>query len=833
MLFTAKIRRWRIPTIRFLFCLIFSAIILSVFIPVTASADGGSWIGEEEKEDLYGNDDNMTTLTDPEEEEEPGAIMSMFLSLLNDFNAGVQKAFDSIGLSFSVIVQGRINGNGVEDGNGIRIAPYTFELADGNPYGIVSMAVYNVIRSVMFIFMACVIMFRFTHALWISNTSRAVSAVKESIGGMALGFLFLLTMPYLLDMAIYIKDVILFAILEMGTDTLGLASVNPTKTFAKIVEDNPTLVNELMYIGSFVLVIYFALQYVGVALNFVVHVIAFPFVCIMMQFDKKALGTWGKNILGYLMIPITDTCLLFIPAVFGLIGDSAAVAIVQFIVCTMLLPARSALRSALGIQPSSASELSGIATMLGVGRLAGALTGNTVGAVAKGISGLKEAGESSKKADMYSDFANAENGIAPEMRGASAFKLDMEDGYKNAKAGGMDDFGAFTAGVGHATAQRVKSGLGGMAHAGKTVQNAMQGTLGNYQSSVMNDRKIASVTAADGMATDTVMNNNDIGSDMQSMATGISGTGAGAVELGNMDLRQRVLNKYANKDNLESPEFSNLSASRKAELYRERAKAQRHKAISSMVGNLAGAGAGAVAGLGMSAFLSPASSAMLTAEMMNLGGAAGSVTGSALGGLTYSAAYGVRTAGSMAAHRNDGLNIMSGAVHGADVEMGIPPTYSGTVDIEAPAVYGSGEVSAAARRVYGTARSETDAYNQAFYKANAVNMAQATMNTFRWEKGSQAYDSLHSVYRTHPDSYSTFRDEASRVLSSNLAENISNLAVSGGDVAKDNDAISQKVQEFQNNVLNPRDTEGKQISLSANHPLSRESLAAKGFFFDD
>lgn len=535
---------------------------------VVSSASGG-WVDDGSKDSLYGEDKKAKDISKDVDEKEPGTVMSLFLEFLGDFNDSIQKLFDTIGLNFQTITMGRIGGRGILM-EGTRIAPYTFEMASGNPYGIVAMAVYGTLRTIVYVLMACVLLAKFAAAMYSSNPSRAMSAVKENLSSMVFGFAGLALMPWFLDMGIYIRDVSLNAVASSAKDLLGLGSINPTTMFKDIVAKKATFMNECMYIGSFVLMIYYAASYVGIALNMVVNVIAFPFICLNMQFDRQAMGMWVRSVLGDLLVPIADCCLLLIPAVFGMIGDTFAV--VQFLVCCSIVPARMTLRKLLGSQGNPGMELAGFATMLGAARLGSAAMKNTAGAFKSGMDGMKDSKESRKKGDMYSDLARAEKGIAPEPmtkpaiggRARSAYsygKSSFAHGIgsaRQARKGGNSRFGAFKVGIG-AAASDLSKGMGLADIPGKA--KAMFGGRLDAQS---RQPQGASADAED-----------------------FSGGGDAA--------RQAVLEKYANKDNFEDAEFKGLSNEKKAELYRQRAKSQKRRAVGNMMGQMAGAAPSGIA----------------------------------------------------------------------------------------------------------------------------------------------------------------------------------------------------------------------------------------------
>ncbi len=762
---------------------------------IVSSASGG-WVDDGSKDSLYGEDKKAKDISKDVDEEEPGTVMSLFLEFLGDFNDSIQKLFDTIGLNFQTITMGRIGGRGILM-EGTRIAPYTFEMASGNPYGIVAMAVYGTLRTIVYVLMACVLHAKFAAAMYSSNPSRAMSAVKENLSGMVFGFAGLALMPWFLDMAIYIRDVSLNAVASSAKDLLGLGSINPTTMFKDIVAKKATFMNECMYIGSFVLMIYYAASYVGIALNMVVNVIAFPFICLNMQFDRQAMGMWARSVLGDLLVSIADCCLLLIPAVFGMIGDTFAVAVVQFLVCCSIVPARMTLRKLLGSQGNPGMELAGFATMLGAARLGSAAMKNTAGAFKSGMDGMKDSKESREKGDMYSDLARAEKGIAPEPmakpaigdRARSAYsygKSSLAHGIgsaRQARKGGNSRFGAFKVGIG-AAASDLSKGMGLADIPGKT-----KAMFGGRLDAQPRQPQEASADAED-----------------------FSGGGDAA--------RQAVLEKYANKDNFEDAEFKGLSNEKKAELYRQCAKSQKRRAVGKMMGQMAGAASGGIGGMAASAFLGPAASMHVMAGAMNAGGSIGGMAGSAFDAW---------------ANRNMKYAAPGGGLAGPDM----PP--------EAASVPGQGTYGLAGAAPSGIAWEDKPNYRagvigdktgyyREFLSKNGAAMVSQVRRSYDISSGTAANGALRNIYRQSPGiTYRDFRNEASEALQALYVNDVVNHPdfISGTDRYADMSIVKRSAQSLTNTVVNPKNGDGSQAWLEPGAVLSRENLARNGFAFHE
>lgn len=88
---------------------------------------------------------------------------------------------------------------------------YSFEMSVGNSYGIIGAIVYAVIRSIAFIFIALNVASAFAKSAW-RNSAVSRNEVKSSLGDNLITIMLLVLMPYIFDLAIYVRDLILNAI---------------------------------------------------------------------------------------------------------------------------------------------------------------------------------------------------------------------------------------------------------------------------------------------------------------------------------------------------------------------------------------------------------------------------------------------------------------------------------------------------------------------------------------------------------------------------------------------------------------------------------------------
>lgn len=365
----------------------------------------GSWTENADKS-IYGKDSEVQhSEYTPREEllaemaEKPGFIEEMLIGLVVAITNGLYLVMDAIGISIDNVVYGRVGGH---TRNGIAL--FRFELHKGNPYGVVGSVIYNIIAGIAIIFIVVSIFAKFSRAMYYSGSGNKWSEFKSSIGISILSLALISLMPYFLDIGLYLADIILHTVSNDGSVQLfgttgGFDIVASFKESAKL-----SIVDSLIYLSTVILSLYFAAIYVGYALTMVVLFICFPIVCVGMGFDKKLISEWAKQVFSILIIPIMDCILLMIPVYFSLLPNAGSMSVIKIFVCAMIVPARNIIRQLLGLR-STGMELTGVATMMGAMRLAGAAGG----AISKARGGRKAALEDENMANFYSELAMNEN----------------------------------------------------------------------------------------------------------------------------------------------------------------------------------------------------------------------------------------------------------------------------------------------------------------------------------------------------------------------------------------------------------------------------------------
>ncbi len=364
-----------------------------------------------------------------------GGLLSGLIVLLAN---SIYVIMGNMGMTLDAIIYGRVfNASYMTEG----VAMYTYDTTNGNIYGIVSMVIFSVLSSIVFMAALVRLMTAITGFIYTNGGPQKRDELKEQVTKFIIAMLSIALAPALLDLAIYVRDLCLYQVGLLGNSLINdmimggygdtfssidmdgknaaavfFATDSPhsiTNQFRMIATDGNFL-NALMYLGSLALTIYFAFTYIGAALSMVALVGFLPVAIVYDNFEKGMLGSWLKSMFGILMIPIIDSTLLLVPIMIGGISVNIVandvvpvMPFIQFIACATIIPARSYVRQLLGIRGSSSMEMAGLTSA--------AIGARAVAGMIKNTSSMYQKNKESKaesKADAESALSNQDKAAA-------------------------------------------------------------------------------------------------------------------------------------------------------------------------------------------------------------------------------------------------------------------------------------------------------------------------------------------------------------------------------------------------------------------------------------
>ena len=234
---------------------------------------GSPWL-ENADDSIYSN--SVDTMEDEQEIEpdDPGSVEKYLSEFIrNAASSLIALLEENLGAGFDRIIYGRV-GSGRP--NSVNI--YGFELRSGNPYGVTASVCYGLIRSMAFVFLGISFVFLLAKSAWTGQTAQSREQIKSGFYTTAMKFSMLTLMPYLFDVALYVRDVALFGIKEMTSQMItGGATLSLSNAFLVNAERTGRFIDSLMYLGTVLLTLYFAFVYVATAIDLLICFVAFAF----------------------------------------------------------------------------------------------------------------------------------------------------------------------------------------------------------------------------------------------------------------------------------------------------------------------------------------------------------------------------------------------------------------------------------------------------------------------------------------------------------------------------------------------------------------------------
>lgn len=358
------------------------------------------WLSGSQDNSIYGNIIDAGEEDQDISAEKPGRVEKYIAELFRNIGSALISVLqDNIGASIDTIVYGRVG-----SGQPNKVNIYAFELRKGNPYGVTASVCYALLRSMMFIFLGIYFVFQLAKAAWSGQTAKSRDEIKSIIPTLMVKFSALILMPHLLDVALYVRDVLLYGIKEVtGQMITGGATLSLSKAFLLNAERSGTVVDAVMYLGTVVLTIYFVFLYVAVAIDMLVCFVSFPFICVLHSKKKDLVGSWIMTVFSNLMTPVIDAVLLLIPLLTSLMLSDVVkgVSIIQLVMCMLIVPARVRFKALLGIQ---SNERNGFLGAMAVMTLARALAGR----IKQGAGKIADAVSDAKKSSMHGELAEVD-----------------------------------------------------------------------------------------------------------------------------------------------------------------------------------------------------------------------------------------------------------------------------------------------------------------------------------------------------------------------------------------------------------------------------------------
>lgn len=328
---------------------------------------------------------------------DPGIVEKYFAELIrNTASSLISLLEEKMNAGIDRVIYGRV-GSGKP--NSVNI--YAFELRSGNPYGVTASICYALIRSMVFVMLGVSFVFLLAESAWSGQTAQSRERIKSKFYSTAMKFSFLTLMPYLFDVVLYVRDVILYGLKTVnGQLVAGGGQLSLANAFLLNAERTGRFVDALMYLGTVGLTLFFAVIYIAVAIDLMICFISFPILCLLHSQKRNLLESWMMTVLSDILTPVLDAILLLIPLLTSvMLADVIkGVAIIQLIMCMLIIPSRNRIKALLGIQSNERGGILGAMAMLTMGR---AIAGKAKGAFQR----LSDIRSDMEKSRMHKELA--------------------------------------------------------------------------------------------------------------------------------------------------------------------------------------------------------------------------------------------------------------------------------------------------------------------------------------------------------------------------------------------------------------------------------------------
>lgn len=331
-------------------------------------------------ETIYSDDIDAGETPQQIEPKDPGLVEKYASELIRNATSSLISLLEGkMGAGIDRIIYGRV-GSGKP--NSVNI--YAFELRSGNPYGVTASVCYALLRSIIFVLLGIYFVFIVAKSAWTGHTAQNREQIKSNLYLIAVKFIYLALMPYLFDVVLYVRDVVLHGLKSVtGMMLADGAKLSLSNAFLLNAEFTGRFIDAMMYLGTVGLTLYFAVIYIAIAIDMLVCFIAFPILCLMQSPKRNLMDSWVMTVLSNVLTPVLDAVLLLIPLLTSMMLADVieGIAFIQLIMCMLIIPARNRIKALLGVQSNERGGFFSAMALLALGRT---IAGKTKGAIKRG-----------------------------------------------------------------------------------------------------------------------------------------------------------------------------------------------------------------------------------------------------------------------------------------------------------------------------------------------------------------------------------------------------------------------------------------------------------------
>lgn len=284
--------------------LLSAALFVLLFSQAVMQADAyTSWVQDTDAyNDFYDNAAIVERIENPPASEEEGFLVQQLGNLIHWIGVEIASCLqsDNLNLTIDGIVFGRI-----AQPNGISYT--SFDLSDGNPYGIAGAMLYIIFRGFSYSGLFLIFLFLLAKSLF-SSSSKAMEDLKQGIYGIVLAFAAIYLMPQITDLTLFVRDQFLYLLAQQISGTTSILD-----SMDAMYQSNRSLITAIVYTASVGAALVYLKEYVSIAVQ---QALLFGFFCIFNlagSMKKKLMADWCAVFFTNMLVPLIDVACLMLP----------------------------------------------------------------------------------------------------------------------------------------------------------------------------------------------------------------------------------------------------------------------------------------------------------------------------------------------------------------------------------------------------------------------------------------------------------------------------------------------------------------------------------------
>lgn len=211
---------------------------------------------------------------------------------------------EDLGATVDAVVYGRV-------GTGSDVSAFHFGLEDGNVFGVVGAIIYAVLRGVVFVLLAIQLLYIIGTYL-VKGTGKGRSDLKGALYDFLFMFVMLYAMPIIVSIFLYLRDALLKSILDITQTIGGSYNLGVFDMMFNGTKDDWTIAGAIVLACVAAGGIYFAYEYIRLAVSMTYLFGIFPMVAFRSFSDKNIFNKWISYFIVNLFIPVIDATGLMI-----------------------------------------------------------------------------------------------------------------------------------------------------------------------------------------------------------------------------------------------------------------------------------------------------------------------------------------------------------------------------------------------------------------------------------------------------------------------------------------------------------------------------------------